>query len=242
MKTQLSKPWPYLALALCAACAAPQPVPPPVESPGSEAAASRSEAVDFSGSWELDYRRSDNLQQRVRRAHQEMLRQAERNWRASRLEMSNSRMAQEASRELSDAMAAIIPLARLADFITTSQVLEIEQSASEILVEREDTFSLHCNFQGDTPRPVNAALGNELCGWDANQLVFKVDLPEGTLIDHRLSLAPDSQKLHIATTVSRGRNRSFTLNRFYSRFEPLPLGYQCEYTLSRGNVCSRSDF
>ena len=54
-----------------------------------------------------------------------------------------------------------------------------------------------------------------------------------------MTLAPDGQSLHIATTVANG-SQPFTLNRVYYRFDPLPPDYSCEYTLSKGNVCSRS--
>ena len=137
-------------------------------------------------------------------------------------------------------MGAIVSLARLADFITTSQVIEIEQSETDILVEREDSFALSCSFHDDTPEVVTDELGSELCGWDAHQLIFVVALPEGTRINHRLTMASDGKQLHIATTVSRGSKKSFTLNRVYYRFDPLPPEFECEYTLSRGNVCSRA--
>ena len=245
MKTSKQSLWLFMALALLAACSTPQPG---AMDNAVEKVVAEGNPVDFSGSWELDYRRSDNLRDRVRRIYRDLLRQAERQ--ARRMvkdprrefgrDLSASGMAMEASRMASDSIAAITPLARLADYITTSQVLEIEQSETDITVEREDTFALSCHFQADSPLPVTAELGSELCGWNDHQLVFIVALPDNTRIKHRLTLAPDGQQLHIATTVSRSRDRTFTLNRVYYRFDPLPPGYQCEYTLSRGNVCSRS--
>ena len=249
MKISKKSLWLFMALALLAACSAPQPG---AMDNAVEKVVAEGNPVDFSGSWELDYRRSDNLRDRVRKIYRDLLRQAERRARALRRDSGrdmgltigrdtgSSRMAMEAARMASDTIAAITPLARLADYITTSQVLEIEQSETDITVEREDTFALNCHFQADAPLLITAELGSELCGWDKHQLVFIVALPDNTRIKHRLTLAPDGQQLHIATTVSRSRDRTFTLNRVYYRFDPLPPDYQCEYTLSRGNVCSRS--
>ncbi len=202
--------------------------------------AERDQSVDFTGSWEMDYGRSDDLDHKLRSIYQELQRQAERRARSGSADISSRGAQTSASPEVSNTIATIIPLAKLADFITTSQVLEIEQSSTDIMVDREDTFALSCSFHDDTPEVVTDELGSELCGWDAHHLIFVVALPEGTRINHRLTLAPDGQKLHIATTISRGRNRSFTLNRVYYRFDPLPPDFECKYTLSRGNVCSRS--
>jgi hypothetical protein len=200
--------------------------------------AERDESVDFSGSWEMDYGRSDNVDDRLRSIYNELQRQAERRARG-RGEVSNRGTLSMGTPE-GQSMSAIVALARLADYITTSQVLTIEQSEIDITVEREDNFALGCTFIDDTPEPVINELGSELCGWDAHQLVFLISMPDGLRVNHRMTLAPDGQKLHIATSVSNGGNaHPFTLSRVYYRFNPLPPDYACKYTLSKGNVCSR---
>jgi len=205
-----------------------------------ERAAPRDLSVDFSGSWELNYSRSDNLNNKLESIYKDLRRQAERRARSGSSELSRRGSAGAASADVSRSMSTIVPLAQMADYITTSQVIEIEQSETDIFVDREDTFALTCNFSEYASEVVTDDLGSEWCGWDAHQMLFKVALPEGTSIRHRMTVAPDGQQLQITTTVYRDKGRSFTLNRIYSRFEPVPPGFECEYTLSRGNVCSRS--
>ncbi len=89
------------------------------------------------------------------------------------------------------------------------------------------------------PEFVETPFGTELCGWDGHQLIFHVSLPDGLTVRHRMTVAPDRQQLHVATTVtSTAAPAPFTLNRVYQRFEPLPSEYDCEYTLSKKKTCS----
>ena len=221
-----------LISALLAGCA---------QSPAPRQVAARDETVDFSGSWEMDYGHSDDVDDRLRSIYNELRREAERRARARGTEISNRSGTLNMGSPEGQSMSAIVALARLADYITTSQVLSIEQSEIDITVEREDNFALGCSFHDDTPEPVINELGSELCGWDAHQLVFLISMPDGLRVNHRMTLAPDGQRLHIATTVSNSsKSRPFILNRVYYRFDPLPPDYACKYTLSKGNVCSRA--
>ncbi len=186
---------------------------------------------DFSGHWEMDYGRSDNVDQKLRSLYREMQRNAERIARGDQ-------RARVVSPELVNAnFGKVIDMARLADMITDSQVLEIEQSADDIEIKRENNFTLTCVFNDGRPELVIDELGSEICGWSAHQLLFRIALPDGLDIQHRMSMSDDRQRLHVATTVDRRGAAPFTINRFYFRFDPLPEDYQCEYTLSRGNVC-----
>jgi hypothetical protein len=198
----------------------------------------RDESVDFSGSWEMDYGRSDNVEQQLRSIYNELRRNAERRARAAGGTNASS---MNAGADPSRTMARVIDLARMADYITGSQVVTVEQGPTDIVIEREDNFALTCTFTDDTPEPVIDELGSELCGWDSHQLVFLTQLPDGLKINHRLTVSPDRQSLQITTTLNQsGSPASFTVNRVYYRFNPLPADYECEYTLSRGNVCSRA--
>ena len=200
--------------------------------------AARDTTVDFSGSWEMDYGASDNVDDRLQSIYNELRRQAER--RARRGDGGNRGSGMNMGTPEGQSMSRIVDLARMADYITTSQILTVEQSDIDITVEREDNFALGCTFADDTPEPVISELGSELCGWDAHQLVFMISLPDGLRVNHRMTMAPDGQKLHIATSVSNSRSsQPFTLDRVYYRFNPFPDEYDCEYTLSKGNVCSR---
>lgn len=202
--------------------------------PGSECATAESPPApvirDFSGHWEMDYGRSDNVDRKLNRLYREWQLMAKRSSRG------DERAAARAA-ALGANFRRAMDLARLADMITSSQVLQIEQSADDIEIQRENTFTLTCVFDEGQPQMVVDELGSEVCGWDAHQLVFRIRLPDGLDIQHRVSMSTDNQRLHIATQVATSRASSFTLNRFYFRFEPIAEDYYCEYTLSRGNVC-----
>jgi hypothetical protein len=192
--------------------------------------------VDFSGSWEMDYGRSENVQQRLQQLYRGLQRQAERQARAQ----GGDRRSPVSVGPSNNAVRALVSQAKLADHITASQVLEIDQGRTDVEIQREGNFALTCNFADDDPRPQESDLGSELCGWDSHQLVFVIHLPDSTRINHRLTLAPAGDSLHIATTVKHGGASPFTLNRVYYRFQPMPEDYSCEYTLTRGRVCSRN--
>ena len=185
---------------------------------------------DFSGHWEMDYGRSDNVDAKLNNMYREWQRLA------ARQSRGDERAAMQAA-AMGANFRSIVNVARLADVITDSQVLEIEQTSDDIEIRRENNFTLSCVFSNHGPELVIDELGSEVCGWDAHQLVFRISLPDDLDIRHRLSMSEDSQQLHIATRVDARGNAPFTLNRFYFRFDPLPENYECEYTLSRGNVC-----
>lgn len=189
----------------------------------------RAMPIDFSGSWEMDYTRSDDAYRALKKQFRRMRGSAQ---------SSGSRDSNSISIS-SSGVESILALARLAESITRPQVLEIAQSRNEIEVKRQDDFAFTCGFYDRTAQPVETAFGTELCGWDGDQLVFHVSLPGGLTVSHRMTIAPDRQKLHIATTVaSTAAPAPFTLSRFYDRFEPLPSDYDCEYTLSKKKTCT----
>jgi len=134
---------------------------------------------------------------------------------------------------------AILGMVRLADQITQSPLLQIQQDSREIRVRREGDFDLTCEFRPGELHQVETPFGTEICGWDAHQLVFQLLLPDGLRIRHVMTLGAAGQKLNIATTVKSGQvSFPFLLNRVYNRFEPGAAGYHCEITLSRGKVCT----
>jgi hypothetical protein len=187
---------------------------------------------DFGGAWELDIAQSDNLQARLQVLVRDLQRAAER-----RAQGLGDRPA--ASGGLGARGEAIVGLARLADYVSQSQLLDVKHNAAEIDVRRERDFTLHCEFHDRGGYSTANALGRELCGWDGHQLLFHVFLPDGVRVQYRLSLAPEGQRLHIATTVaSASVPRPFTLNRVYNRYDPGSDGIRCEQTLSRGRVCT----
>ena len=195
--------------------------------------------VNFTGSWEMDHTRSEDAYQELK----ELVRKISR---ASQGSASGDSRSRNMSVGLSSAtVETLVALARLAEQITRPQVLEIEHHGREIEVKRRDDFAFTCDFYDRIPEFVETPFGTELCGWDGHQLIFHVSLPDGLTVQHRMTVAPDRQQMHVATTVSStAAPVPFTLNRFYQRFEPLPSEYDCEYTLSKKKTCTtrRSGF
>jgi hypothetical protein len=194
--------------------------------------------IDFTGSWEMDYSRSDNINERLQLMLREWQRAAERR-------ANNNSRGRGAGPSLSiDASPrgfnSLVAVARLTELITESQVLEIEQTDIDIEIKRENSFALTCVFSEGEPEVVLDELGAEICGWDASDLVFRIRLPEGLDIHHRVTMSAEGDRLRVATTVDSKQAAPFTVNRFYYRFSPMPEDYSCEYTLSKGNVCQRS--
>ncbi len=186
--------------------------------------------VDMSGHWELDYGRSDNLQARFNSMMRNLRSQQAR---AAGTERSAATIAAGTSQE------TLIGLAQMAELITQSQLLEIEQSRVAIRVEREGNFSLSCDYGIDAPQSQDYGVGSETCFWDGQQLVFQIRLPEGLDIVHRLSVAQSGQTLGIVTSLYSSRSSTpFSLRRIYRRYEPGTKGYTCTETLSRGRVCT----
>ena len=190
-------------------------------------------AVDFSGHWEMDYGHSDDVNNKLELMYREWRRLMEKRANNDRRGNQGPALNIDPSRSF----APVIALAKFADFITDSQVLDIEQTNIDIEIRRANNFALTCVFSENEPLTVVDELGSEICGWDAHQLLFHIRMPDGLDIRHRVTMSSAGDRLHIATTVNSSSSPPFTLNRFYLRFNPLPENYSCEYTLSKGNVC-----
>lgn len=212
-----------LVLTLCA-CAGSEP----------RLSGSARQPVDFSGHWEMNYAQSDNIQVRLNALVRELRKQSERRG-ATRSEIGGPAIAIGGGYS----GASVIGLAQMADMITQSAVVIIDQDDEGIEVKREGNFALDCQFAGPDAYRVDSPLGRELCGWDGHQLVFTLLLPDGLSIRHRLTRSQDGQQLNIATTVVSDQVAyPFTLNRVFTRFEPGAAGYRCEMTVTRGRVCT----
>ncbi|MEM9533341.1 MAG: hypothetical protein AAGA23_20635 [Pseudomonadota bacterium] len=202
------------------ACSAPEVVEEPLKTRPSM-------PVDFNGHWELNYQLSDRVEENA-----ELLRL---------IAQAEARRAQGRY----DRPWPVLPsieLVRLAEEISQTQVVEIDQDAQSIEVQRNDDFPLTCEFIGSSPYGIADPLGSEICGWDAHQLVFAFALPDRLDIVQRMTLGPEGENLNIATTVRRrGSRRSFTLNRVYSKFEPLPDEFECRFAVDGTRTCRRAD-
>lgn len=196
-------------------------------------------AVDFTGFWELDYSQSDNIQVNLNALVRDLQRQTQQRSQATGVYQQAGPGMLIGGPGNTNTGASIIGLAQMAELITASQLLEIEQNEHKIKVKREEDFALSCEFYPGEYHTVETPLGKEICGWDRHQLIFKIILPEGLTIQHIMSLGPDGRWLNIATTVISDRVTSpFTVNRVYARYEPQDTGYSCKMTISRGRVCT----
>lgn len=203
------------------ACANPEPVQQEVAS----------DPVDMSGNWELDYGLSDNLQTRLNVMARSLRGQM------ARAETERQRAIQVGS--ASSTQETMIGLAQMAELITQSQLLEIEQDRISIRVEREGNFSLSCDYGPGAPAQLDYGVGSERCFWDGQQLVFQIRLPDGLDIVHRLSVASNRQTLGIVSSLyDRSLSEPFTIRRVYRRYVPGSSGYRCTETLTRGRVCT----
>ena len=196
-------------------------------------------AVDLSGSWEMDYSLSDNAQDKLDLLVRDLNRRAQR--RAQSEGRRRPRGAEMVAMPSAgpNSGSSIIGLARMADLITQSPLLKIDQGPNTISVKREEDFSLTCDFYPGQLNTVETPFGTEICGWNGHQLVFELRLPEGLSIQHVMTMGAAGQKLLVATTVVSSQvSFPFALNRVYNRFEPGEEGFQCEVTLTRGRVCT----
>lgn len=190
--------------------------------------------VDLSGSWERDYSRGDDVNKALGRLFRQLNRAAQNqqypNYGGSRNSGAGVMFGDPSS---------ILALARLAELVTRPSVLTVSQSEHEIKVEREGDFAMVCEFYDNIAKGTETAHGTEVCGWTGEQFISRLQLPDGLVVSHRFTLAPDLENLHVATTVSSTSSRvPFTLHRFYTRFEPASSEYNCVETLSRKRVCT----
>ena len=196
-----------------------------------------SRSANFDGSWEMDYSQSDSTQDKLDSLVRDLRGQAQRR------SQGGSNQAAGGSYVIGGSGAnsapSIIGLARMADMITSSALLEVEQSEHKIKVKREENFALTCEFYAGQAPKVETPVGAEICGWNAHQLVFKIYLPEGLSIQHVMTLGASGRKLNVATTVVSDQvSYPFTLNRVYNRFVPGNSGFSCKMTLTKGRVCT----
>jgi hypothetical protein len=194
--------------------------------------------VDFSGHWEMDYSDSDNIQATLNGMIRELQRRAERQNSGNMNRRTGPAVSMGSGGSYNTA-PSVMGLAQMADLVTQSQLLVVEQEEFEISIKRDASFALSCEFYSEYFHTVETPFGNESCGWDSHQLLFRILLPEGLSIQHRFTLGPSGEKLNVATTVVSDRvSYPFTLNRVYNRFEPGDSGITCELTLTRGKVCT----
>lgn len=192
---------------------------------------------DFGGSWEKDFARSDRWEDELSRQLDQLRRDAERGYQLETRRVPSTTIA---GRSRTRNGANIIELAQLTGYINRQTIMRIQQTAMEVRIERKDDADLVCSTQDEVTYAWKNAAGEEVCGWDGNQLVFSITLPEGVQILHRFSLSGDGNWLNMATTTSSSA-ATFTQVQFFYRYIAPDEDYTCIQTISRGNTCSLRD-
>ncbi len=190
---------------------------------------------DFSGSWEKDFQRSDRWDEELNRQIEQIL-QAQ--TQASNPQSNLLRPTMQLGNVPRGRPAELVDLARLAELISRQNVIDITQTAEEVFVRRQGDAALICGTRQNVMQSFSSPYGNEVCGWEREQLVFRISLPEGVDILHRFSVSPDAQWMNLLTSISRRGSTPFNLIQVYRRFDLPPDAYNCVQTLSRGRVCS----
>jgi hypothetical protein len=192
--------------------------------------------VDFSGSWERDYSRGQDVQGTINAIFRERQRQIQ-----QQQQFPDSRAGARPGMSQREANS-LVALARLVQDITKPDVLTISQDDYEIRVAREDDFAMSCSFFEGVAQGTTSPYGTEVCSWNGDSLISHLVLPDSLLISQQFTMSPDGNMLRVITTSSSGASRTpFTLQRYYMRFEAPPRAFNCIETLSMKRVCSTGE-
>ena len=188
--------------------------------------------VDMTGNWELDYAKSDNLQDQLNAVARQI-----------RLEAARREQLAKEGRGFAGAPLPgrrdLITLARLAEIITEPTLLEVIQAEGRIRVKRDNSFALVCETDGSEVSVTTDLLGEQRCGWDSSQLFFMLNLQEGLEVTHRLSQSGEGDMLLLVTSVDTPNTRfPLIVRQFYKHYDPENLGFQCERSLTKGKICT----
>ena len=186
--------------------------------------------VDLSGSWERDYSLGGDMNSQLQTAYRNL---------TGTQDLRNPNGGYGASAADIDKLVA---LARFADEITRQDTLTILQNDYEISIERKDDYAMLCAFYDGLDKPTVNDYGMETCGWDGEQLVSSLVLPDGLIVSHRFVVSDDRMQLRVSTTISSSASRTpFTLHRFYRKFDRPESELNCVETLSMKRVCSTGE-
>lgn len=200
--------------------------------------------LDFSGSWEKDFRRSDNWEDelsRTLRIRQESVARQQSSPGSSRIRstppisVGNINLPRSRGRG-----ANIVDLARLAEYISRHSTIDIVQTRNEIRIERSGEAALTCGVEYELQRTFSSEHGIEVCGWEGQQLIFQIMLPDDLIIMHRFTVSSNQQVLNLLTSVYSKGGEPFNLIQAFNKYEASRDEFNCIQTLSRGQVCNQS--
>ncbi|NQV70001.1 MAG: hypothetical protein HQ498_08245 [Pseudohongiella sp.] len=201
--------------------------------------------LDFSGSWEKDFRRSDNWEDELGRsmrirqeaaARQSTQGSSGRSRSAPPIAIGNVNLSRSSGRG-----ANIVDVARLAEYISRQSTLKITQTREEIRIERRGEAALVCGMDFGIMETFANEHGVEVCGWDGQQLVFQIMLPDDLIVAHRFSVSADQQLLNLITSISSKGSEPFNLIQAFNHYDAPVDEFECVQTLSRGRVCNQAD-
>ena len=195
--------------------------------------------LNFSGSWEKDFARSDKWEEELTRMMGLRQERAVRQrsgigtFSGPSVSLGNINLNSRRGR------ANIVDLARLAEYISRQSTMDIIQDRNEVRIERRGEAPLICSTATGLTETFTGPHGSESCGWDRQQLLFEISLPENLFITHRFSVSADGTQLQMLTSVQSGGNIPFNLRQTFSRYDAPPDQFNCIQTISRGRVCSQ---
>lgn len=200
--------------------------------------------LDFSGSWEKDFRRSDNwrdeLNRKMRMRQEAAQRQTSQSPRRNVVQPPISVGSINLPRS-SGSTASVVELARLAEYVSRQTTLNITQTLDEIRITRRNDSTLVCGLGYEVIQTFANEFGVEACGWDQQQLVFQTTLPGDLSIVHRFNVSSNRKELNLIITINSRNRESFSLVQAFTRYDAPAPDIQCDQTLSRGRVCSRTE-
>jgi hypothetical protein len=215
-----------VCLPLLSGCAASR------ETPVTEAPQRTGDLRDFSGHWEKNYQLSDDFNTRFGLYVADVRRLLAR--------MNQGQVEALPTPGGGVSIEAINGLARFAEELTRTPLLEIIQDEVLIAIERENDFTLRCAYADRQFVRSTNAFGSDMCGWTDERLQFRMTLAGGLDIAHQFSLSPDATLLNVTTTVSAdGVAVPLVISNFYQRYTPAGEDYNCVLTLTRNTVCNQ---
>lgn len=194
---------------------------------------------DFSGSWEKDFTRSDSWDTELDRLMRIRREAFERQRRQTSGDIGISQGPGYIGSSGRRGGASLVDLARFAEYITRQTTLTINQTRFEVRIERDGDAALICGIEDGAITSFSSEHGNEICGWDRQQLVFQVRLPDELLISYRFTLSSDRESMNLLLSVSSRGGDPFNLRQSYNRYTAPADEFNCTQTLSRGRMCSQ---
>ena len=193
--------------------------PPPIEH--------HARVVDFSGTWEMDFARSEDTRQQLLLLYDRLQE------RVALQRDSRSRY------EVLQMQENLVGLFNLAEEMTRSTAINIDQSRGYVEVRRNEDFALVCDFSTTETSRRMIGPGVEYCGFDeTGQLVFVVRLREGLTVTNRFVMAHDRSRISMVTSLDHSKlPYPVSLRRMFMPYEQGESAWKCGFTLAKKTTC-----